>query len=44
MKRWNFNVTLPLFDWIHRTVWSPERERERDGKRAGRRAAAAAGP
>jgi hypothetical protein len=44
MKRWNFNVTLPLFDRVHRTVWSPERERERDDKRAGRRAAAAAGP
>jgi hypothetical protein len=42
MKRWNFNVTLPLFDWVHRTVWSPERERERDNKRAGRRRAAAA--
>ena len=20
MQRWNFNVTLPLFDWIHRTA------------------------
>jgi hypothetical protein len=37
MKRWNFNVTLPLFDWLHRTVWSPERERERDARRALRR-------
>jgi hypothetical protein len=26
MKRWNFNVTVPLFDWLHRTIWSPERE------------------
>lgn len=26
MKRWNFNVTVPLFDWIHRSAWSPERE------------------
>lgn len=42
MKRWNFNVTLPLFDWIHGTVWSPERERRRDEKRAARRAAVAA--
>ena len=27
MKRWNFNVTVPLFDWIHRSAWSEERER-----------------
>lgn len=26
MKRWNFNVTVPLFDWLHRTTWSAERE------------------
>ena len=26
MKRWNFNVTLPLFDWVHGTTWSPARE------------------
>lgn len=25
MKRWNFNVTVPVFDWLHRTLWSPER-------------------
>jgi hypothetical protein len=37
MKRWNFNVTFPLFDWIHGTVWSPERERARDAARAERR-------
>jgi hypothetical protein len=42
MKRWNFNVTLPLFDWIHRSVWSPERERAADGARAGRHARRAA--
>jgi len=29
MKRWNFNVTVPVFDWLHRTTWSPEREAER---------------
>jgi hypothetical protein len=29
MKRWNFNVTLPLFDWIHRTAWSAGRARAR---------------
>ena len=25
MKRWNFNITVPLFDWLHGTLWSPER-------------------
>jgi len=25
MKRWNFNVTVPVFDWIKGTLWSPER-------------------
>lgn len=45
MKRWNFNVTVPLFDWIHRTTWSPEREAERDraAKRDGKRGAQASG-
>jgi hypothetical protein len=33
MKRWNFNVTVPLFDYIHRTAWSPERELVRDRRR-----------
>jgi hypothetical protein len=36
MKRWNFNVTVPLFDWIHRSAWSEEREqawRERRARR-----------
>jgi hypothetical protein len=37
MKTWNFNVTVPLFDWIHRTTWSPEHEAERAGRRARRR-------
>ncbi|MBK7399278.1 MAG: hypothetical protein IPJ34_24170 [Myxococcales bacterium] len=22
MQRWNFNVTIPLFDWLHRSVVS----------------------
>jgi len=26
MKRWNFNVTVPLFDWLHGTTWSSARE------------------
>lgn len=26
MKQWNFNVTVPLFDWLYGTTWSPERE------------------
>ena len=25
MQRWNFNVTIPLFDWIHRTTVSQAR-------------------
>ncbi len=37
MKRWNFNVTVPVFDWFHRTVWSPEREAADDARRAERR-------
>lgn len=28
MKRWNFNVTFPVFDVILGTSWSPEREGE----------------
>jgi sterol desaturase/sphingolipid hydroxylase (fatty acid hydroxylase superfamily) len=42
MKRWNFNVTVPVFDVIHRTVWTKEREAERDAKRRSRRGEAAA--
>jgi len=26
MKQWNFNVTVPLFDWLYGTTWSPARE------------------
>jgi Fatty acid hydroxylase len=36
MKRWNFNVTIPVFDWIHGTMWSEERERSREARRAAR--------
>lgn len=36
MKRWNFNVTFPLFDWIHGTLWSRARESRRDASRARR--------
>jgi hypothetical protein len=45
MKRWNFNVTIPVFDWLHRTVWSPDREAAADARRArrARRGATAAG-
>jgi len=39
MKQWNFNVTIPVFDWIYRTNWSPEREREADLRRAKKLAA-----
>ena len=24
MQKWNFNVTIPLFDWVHRTTVSRE--------------------
>lgn len=37
MQRWNFNVTVPVFDWIYRTNWSPSREAEVEGKRSSRR-------
>ena len=37
MKRWNFNVTIPAFDVVHRTLWSPEREARDDARRAERR-------
>jgi hypothetical protein len=33
MKRWNFNVTLPVFDALVGTLWSPEREARADAKR-----------
>jgi hypothetical protein len=41
MKRWNFNVTVPVFDWVHGRVWSPEREAADEALRAERRRRAA---
>ncbi len=38
MKRWNFNVTVPVFDWLHGTTWSPEREEKFRAARAMRHA------
>lgn len=38
MKHWNFNVTVPLFDWLHGSTWTPEREAARAARRATRRA------
>jgi hypothetical protein len=38
LKRWNFNVTVPVFDWVHQSIWSPEREAADDARRAERRA------
>jgi hypothetical protein len=29
MQRWNFNVTVPLFDWLLGTYWTPARARTR---------------
>lgn len=40
MKRWNFNVTVPLFDWLHGTTWSPAREETFRAERQLRRATA----
>jgi hypothetical protein len=37
MKKWNFNVTVPLFDFLHGTTWSPEREEKRRAERQLRR-------
>lgn len=34
MKQWNFNVTLPVFDWILGTLWSPEKEAAKQKARA----------
>ena len=36
MKRWNFNVTVPVFDAILGTLWSPEREAAAEARRPGR--------
>jgi hypothetical protein len=35
MKRWNFNVTVPVFDWLHGTLWSEAREQARRLRRSG---------
>lgn len=43
MKKWNFNVTVPVFDWLRGTLWSPERAAARDEARERRRAGAHAG-
>jgi len=36
MRRWNFNVTVPVFDWIHGSIWSEAREKSRESRRATR--------
>lgn len=33
MKAWNFNVTVPLFDVVHGTLWTPERAAARARRR-----------
>lgn len=43
MKRWNFNVTVPVFDWLLGTLWSPERQAIKDAAR-GRRASESGSP
>jgi hypothetical protein len=37
MKRWNFNVTVPVFDVLHRTRWTPARAGRHGRQRAQRR-------
>jgi len=32
MKRWNFNVTVPVFDILLGTFWSPERELQKEAR------------
>jgi hypothetical protein len=29
MQKWNFNVTIPLWDWVRRTIYRPELEVQR---------------
>ena len=33
MQRWNFNVSIPLWDWVRRTIYSPERAAARARRR-----------
>jgi hypothetical protein len=41
MKRWNFNVTVPVFDVLLGTSWSPEREALKDERHRAKLAATA---
>jgi hypothetical protein len=43
MRSWNFNVTVPMFDRIHSTTWTREREAERAAQRSARRTEPAPG-
>ena len=36
MRAWNFNVTVPVFDVIHGTTWTREREEARAARRGSR--------
>ena len=36
MRAWNFNVTVPVFDVVHGTTWTEEREAERAARRGSR--------
>jgi hypothetical protein len=40
MQRWNFNVTVPLWDWVRRSIY---RETGRKDERAKESAGATAG-
>ncbi len=43
MRSWNFNVTVPMFDWIHRTMWTPERAASLASRRGSRGSSPATG-
>jgi len=36
MRAWNFNVTVPVFDWLLRTQWTRELEAARSARRISR--------
>ncbi len=36
MQRWNFNVTVPIWDFLRDTIWSPEKARREEELHAAR--------
>jgi hypothetical protein len=37
MQRWNFNVTIPLWDWVRGTVYRPGKAVARTAERTATR-------